>query len=1065
MPTTLMVSLLFFSVATVVLASGIFVLQNNYKAPANRAFFVLTAAIVIWSSGMALSAAATDAATCEIFRRVSAIGWGTVYAILLHFILIITDKFTSIKKRWFYVFLYLPALFSLFAFAVPNGLNPFPYDMRQTEYGWINVAHNNVWDWVFYVYYIGFTLMGLFLLYQWGKKSSDDITKKKSRIMSLSIISALVLGTITDVILSSLFSELPQMAPLIMLIPVFSIYHVLQQESFSITEVIDKKNNYIILFISVFIYIVLSALQVFVSNSSFIIGPVAFDESVIRGIIVQIQMFISIYLVLRENRPGYILSVIMNSINLLSMVILLVKNASADTLPGIISYAGVLVIITLIKAYKEKNATNIKKINSLNKKLVFDEALYHNVFNQAPVGIAIMQDKAHANRPEFSDTAMNPIYEKILGRREDELRHLTWVEITHPEDLEADLEKFAQFKKGEVKSYAMEKRFIKPDGSAVWTFIRVSPLSGMFDDHSMHLCLIEDISERKEAEFALKESERRESVLLSHLPGLAYRCNYDYEWTMQYVSDGCFNLTEYTPDSLLYNRDLSYNDLISPEYREALWNEWDRILAKRQPFKYEYEIITATGKRKWVLEMGQGIHNNEGEVEALEGIILDISGRKEVENQLRYINEHDMWTNLYNRDYLEFLLNKDIKKRDGLKRALISINLSTVQLLTANYGFHYTLNMIKKAAETLSQYCTDKRLLFQTYDNRFVFYLIDYKDKNELVGFSDAISETLESLFQTDRIGGGIGVLEIEKADNDVDIDLLLRRLIIASERAINIVEKNFSVCFYNEELEALVNREGNIRKALSTIAADDTGGELFLQYQPVVDLKTNSVVGFEALSRLQTEKLGLVSPVEFIPIAEKTELIIPIGEKVIIKAFHFSNKLKGHGYDGIGVSINISAIQLMKSDFTSRLFELMSEMQVDPRNIGIEITESIFEDNYDDINNIIQKLRDAGIHIAIDDFGTGYSSLAREKELKVDCLKIDKYFIDKLLYADLNKAITSDIISMAHKLGHCAIAEGVEHESQLQYLKEHDCDRIQGYLISKPLDEKDALAFLKNQE
>jgi len=126
-----------------------------------------------------------------------------------------------------------------------------------------------------------------------------------------------------------------------------------------------------------------------------------------------------------------------------------------------------------------------------------------------------------------------------------------------------------------------------------------------------------------------------------------------------------------------------------------------------------------------------------------------------------------------------------------------------------------------------------------------------------------------------------------------------------------------------------------------------------------------------------------------------------------------------------------------------------------------VEITESIFEDNYDDINNIIQKLRDAGIHIAIDDFGTGYSSLAREEELKVDCLKIDKYFVDKLLDTDLNKAITSDIISMAHKLGHCAIAEGVEHESQLQYLKEHDCDRIQGYLFSKPLDEEDAFKFL----
>lgn len=162
--------------------------------------------------------------------------------------------------------------------------------------------------------------------------------------------------------------------------------------------------------------------------------------------------------------------------------------------------------------------------------------------------------------------------------------------------------------------------------------------------------------------------------------------------------------------------------------------------------------------------MGQGIYNENGEVEALEGIILDISESKKMENRLRYLNEHDKWTGLYNRDHLELLLNRDIRKKDGLRRAVMSINLSTVQLLTANYGFHYTQCLIKEAAETLSQYCSDNRMLFQTYENRFVFYLINYKDKNELVDFGDAIAKSLETLFVTDRIGGGIGVFEIEQA-------------------------------------------------------------------------------------------------------------------------------------------------------------------------------------------------------------------------------------------------------------------------------------------------------------
>jgi sensor c-di-GMP phosphodiesterase-like protein len=136
--------------------------------------------------------------------------------------------------------------------------------------------------------------------------------------------------------------------------------------------------------------------------------------------------------------------------------------------------------------------------------------------------------------------------------------------------------------------------------------------------------------------------------------------------------------------------------------------------------------------------------------------------------------------------------------------------------------------------------------------------------------------------------------------------------------------------------------------------------------------------------------------------------------------------------------------------------------MRVIPSNIGIEITESVFESDYEKINRILGRLKKAGFIIAIDDFGTGYSSLARERELNINCLKIDQSFIDKLMYLEPEKTITDDIISMAHNLGHYVIAEGVEHEKQKQYLQRHGCDKIQGYLISKPLDEDMAIEFLR---
>ncbi|HHW07508.1 MAG TPA: EAL domain-containing protein [Clostridia bacterium] len=692
-----------------------------------------------------------------------------------------------------------------------------------------------------------------------------------------------------------------------------------------------------------------------------------------------------------------------------------------------------------------------------------DKKVFEILFEQAPIGIAISHN-AYPQHPNEALVKINPMYEQITGRTKEELITLGWAAITHPEDVAQNLKYWRQLQAGEIKSYSMDKRFVRPDGSTVWVHMVVSPLILADNNPYNHICLVQDITERKEMEKALYESERSKSVFLAHLPGLAYRCNFDREWTMQYVSDGCYQLTGYPPESLLHNRDLSYNDLMAPEYREKAWEIWIEATAKKQPIKYEYEIITATGERKWVLEMGQPIYNDRGEVEALEGIVLDISDRKAMEDTLKYNSEHDPWTGLYNREYLISLLEKDLKERKRAKIALIGVNLSTLHLLTVNYGFQYAQNLVKRAAEGLSYHATDKRILCQSRENNFVFYLRDYRDKKELLDFCHALVQTLEDLFVTERIGGGIGILEVEPDRHEVDIDELFRRLLIASEKDVTLFDKDFKICCYDEVLEASVTRERTIMEALHAIAmGEETGDELFLQYQPIADLHQGSIVGFEALARLRTEKLGLVSPAEFIPIAEKTKLIIPLGEKIIVKALCFLKKLKKHGYDHIHVSINISVIQLLQPNFTGNLFALINQLGINPRNVGIEITESVFVSEYDTINSSIEELRRAGLHIAIDDFGTGYSSLVREKELKADCMKIDKYFIDELLGTNLHKTITVDIISISHKLGHYTIAEGVEHPVQLKYLKQYNCDRVQGYLISKPLDEDEAIAFLRN--
>ena len=530
---------------------------------------------------------------------------------------------------------------------------------------------------------------------------------------------------------------------------------------------------------------------------------------------------------------------------------------------------------------------------------------------------------------------------------------------------------------------------------------------------------------------------------------------------MQYVSAGCFALTGYPPESLLYNKDLSYNDLIAPDYRDTLWQEWKYVLAKRLPFRQEYEITTANGEKKWVFEMGEGVFDEHGQVIALEGIVVDISERKKYENFLVHNNEHDRWTGLLNRYYLENLLTSDNLNESINKRALMSINMSATQALTKIYGFHYTQALLKKTADLLSLCCSDKYLLFHTFIDRFVFYLKDYKDEKELHEFCQNIEHILEPLLRSERMNAAIGVIEIEPG-NKLEADLLLKKLLIASEKAFDMSDKHSGICFYDADMEAKIIREEDIKRELAKIAEDETNKGMFLLYQPIFDLKSNKISAFEALARLKSEELGLVSPFEFIPIAEKTKMIIPLGQRIIVESLRFLKTLEKNGFDAINISINVSAIQLLQEDFVDNLLKTIHEMQVSPDRIGLELTESIFSSDYEEINSILSRLRETGLHIAIDDFGTGYSSLARESELSIDCLKIDKYFIDKLLEIQPEQAVIRNIISMAHKMGHYVVAEGVEYETQKQYLLANDCDKIQGYLIGKPSDEQVAIELLE---
>ncbi|MPM02998.1 Chemotaxis response regulator protein-glutamate methylesterase [bioreactor metagenome] len=728
---------------------------------------------------------------------------------------------------------------------------------------------------------------------------------------------------------------------------------------------------------------------------------------------------------------------------------------------GSVDYIRKPINMETLKAKIVVHVELLKMQQRLEDKLMDSEVALDTVFREAPIGISISQSNEPYATDNYDIVSLNPAYEQITGRTKEEINKIGWAKITHPDDVKEDLDNFQKLRAGKIKSYALEKRMIRPDGSVIWVYVVVARLPMSKQNKYGYIVLLQDITARKQIECALTESERSKSVLLSNLQGMAYRCNFDHEWTMQFVSTGCYELTGYKPESLLYNKDISFNEIITPEYRTPLWKKWNQILTQRRPFRFEYEIETAKGGRKWVLEIGQGIYNDKGEVEALEGIIIDISDRKGMENALKYNSEHDEWTGLYNRRYLDVILTRELRAKSKKKKALISINLSTMQSLTTRYGFEYSQELTKKVADALKLFCSDGCLLFSTYEYRFAYYVKGYRDRAELSAFCERVSSVLSAMLTVERINAGIGVLEIEEEDS-CDIEQMLKSLLITSEEALHLDDEENGICFYNKELKERIIRREILQSKLSVINEDGYDEHLYLQYQPIFDLHENRVIGFEALARYRSHELGAVSPLEFIPIAEETKQIVAMGNSIIHQACAFLSKLSGLGYDSVDMAINISAIQLLSKGFVENLLGKINQMKINPQHIVIELTESIFSSKLDEINKILGRLCEYGMKCSIDDFGTGYSSLSRERELKVSCLKIDKSFIDKLMYLKDEEAITGDIISMAHRLGHSVVAEGVEHEKQLQYLAAHGCDKIQGYLISEPLDEDRAIEFLE---
>lgn len=435
--------------------------------------------------------------------------------------------------------------------------------------------------------------------------------------------------------------------------------------------------------------------------------------------------------------------------------------------------------------------------------------------------------------------------------------------------------------------------------------------------------------------------------------------------------------------------------------------------------------------------------------------------RRRAFEKINHLAYHDALTNLPNRTLFQERLTacfKDAQTSQN-KPAILFFDLDRFKVINDTLGHHVGDSILKKLADRLRNIVNPGETLARFSGDEFIWLIPHLNNRAEARYYARLVTDIVSTPFDHNGqelfITASIGISFYP--EDGLDADTLIKHADTAMYQAKEKGGDSFEYYHPDMNFRSLerLHLETHLRKALHR-------GEILVYYQPLVNLETGSVFGMEALVRWQHPELGLVSPGEFIPLAEETGLIVPIGNWVLRTACMQNKQWHDMGHR-LCVSVNISMQQFQQPDFVATIQNTLLESGLDPSWLALEITESVAMKNVNFVMETIDELKRIGVHISIDDFGTGYSSLSYLKRFRVHTLKIDRSFIRDVTTDEDNAAIVTALIAMSQQMKMRSLAEGVETEEQLRFLKEKGCNEIQGYICSKPLPAEEFLTLIGN--
>lgn len=518
-----------------------------------------------------------------------------------------------------------------------------------------------------------------------------------------------------------------------------------------------------------------------------------------------------------------------------------------------------------------------------------------------------------------------------------------------------------------------------------------------------------------------------------------------------YASTGLADLYEYPIEA--FDRDqLEIKDVIQkyvhPDDKSYVKKMAIEVLANGESVDMRYRINTFNGTEKWLTCHTAPFHDENGKITYIYGLQTDITDEVKIQERLEYSANHDILTTLPNRRSLDEKLTSLFKSKKPF--AFMFLNLDRFSVINGSLGYQIGDEVLKTIAARLMLILPETSFIASLKSNDFIILLEDYKDKENIIAITENLIHDIKQPITIDdyeinmTTSVGISLYPDDGKTTDRLMDKAHSALVHAKKSGRN----TFRLYSYSKDIafQRRLSIENDMIEALEK-------EEFELYYQPLVETKTGKIMGAEALIRWNHKEWGAISPGEFIPIAEENHLISDISDWVVKKACQQMQEWKEKGLDLIQVSVNISPIRLMKKGFPDYVKSQLNTYQVLPEYLGVEITEGSLLKSEKVVLTTLAELKELGVRVAIDDFGTGFASLNYLREYQADTLKIDQVFIQSRDgQIEKDTIIVGSVMEMARGLKMKIIAEGVEEYSQYLFLRDRECDLIQGYLFSRPV-------------